>query len=55
MENYKYVLCWIMYIIGLICFGVFESKIRNIDERAWRYSIGASVGAALFTSALCLK
>lgn len=43
------------YIIGIVRFVTLQTKIRNIDERAWLYSIGASVGAVLFTTALLLK
>ena len=47
-KNIKFIIGWIMNIIGFIEYVAFLTASKNISEEAWLYTIGASVGVALF-------
>lgn len=47
-NNYKYILSWIIYLIGFVMFVVFLSLANRIGDEAWLYAMGASIGALIF-------
>lgn len=48
-KNIKYIISWIIYLVGFIGYIVFLSAAHDISTEAWLYAIGASVGVLLFT------
>lgn len=47
-EKIKFVVSWIMYIVGFIMWCVFLHMNNNISTEAWLNTIGAGVGVLLF-------
>lgn len=47
-KNIKFIASWIMYFVGFIWYVAFLSATQNISAESWLYTIGASVGVALF-------
>lgn len=54
-KKFQYILSWAMYFLGFIGYIAFLSAIHDIDETAWLYAIGASVGVFLFTASEYLR
>lgn len=48
-EKVKFVVSWIMYIVGFIMWCVFLAMNNNISTEAWLNTIGAGVGVLLFS------
>lgn len=47
-EKVKFVVSWIMYIVGFIMWCVFLNMNNNISTEAWLNTIGAGFGVLLF-------
>ena len=47
-EKVKFVVSWIMYIVGFIMWCVFLYMNNNISTEAWLNTIGAGAGVLLF-------
>lgn len=48
-NNYKYILSWIMYIIGFVMYAVFMRMANGISNEVWLYALGSSIGVLIFT------
>ena len=48
-NNLKYVISWIMYLVGFVVYVVFMILANGISDEAWLYAIGASIGVLIFT------
>lgn len=48
-NDLKYIISWIMYIVGLILYVVFLAMANRISDEAWLYAFGASIGTLIFT------
>lgn len=48
-NNYKYILSWIMYLIGFVMYFIFMRLANGISDEAWLYAMGASIGVLIFT------
>ena len=47
-KNIKFIISWIMYIIGFIDYVIFLNLTKSVSDEAWWYTIGASFGVLLF-------
>ena len=47
-DNLKYILSWIMHLIGFIIYVVFLTMAKGISDESWLYAIGASLGVLIF-------
>ena len=48
-NDLKYIISWIMYIVGFILYVVFMRLANGISDEAWLYAMGASIGVLIFT------
>lgn len=48
-NDLKYIISWIMYLVGFILYVVFMSLANGISDAAWLYAMGASVGVLIST------
>ena len=48
-NDLKYIISWIIYLIGFIVYVVFLAMANRISDEAWLYALGASIGASIFT------
>ena len=48
-NDLKYIISWIIYLVGFIVYIVFLAMANRISDEAWLYALGASIGAIIFT------
>lgn len=54
-NDLKYIISWIMYLIGFIIYVVFLVMANRISDEAWLYAFGASIGTLIFTLSRFLR
>ena len=48
-NDLKYIISWIMYLVGFVVYVVFMRLANGISDEAWLYAMGASIGVLIFT------
>ena len=48
-NDLKYIISWIMYFVGFVIYVVFMRFANGINDEAWLYAMGASIGVLIFT------
>ena len=48
-NDLKYIISWIMYLVGFVVYVVFMRLANGISDEAYLYAFGASIGALIFT------
>ena len=48
-NDLKYIISWIMYLVGFVVYVVFMSLANGISDEAWLYAMCASIGVLIFT------
>ena len=46
-NDLKYIISWIMYLVGFILYVVFMRLANGISDEAWLYAMGASIGISI--------